>query len=60
MGYYTIVCDGYKDGPAKAVADKSYDIDVRDVESIVAMCKSENIDGIITFFLIYFSNKPQK
>lgn len=50
MGYYTVVCDGYKDGPAKAVADKSYDIDVRDVESIVAMCKSENIDGIITSF----------
>lgn len=46
-GYYTIVCDGYKDGPAKKEADKSYNIDVRNVEDIVEICKTENITGIM-------------
>ncbi len=40
-GIYTIVCDGYPDGPAKAFANKSYDIDIRDVDGVAAMCKSE-------------------
>ena len=46
-GYYTIVCDGYKDGPAKEFADKSYNIDVRDVDKIAEMCMVEEADGII-------------
>ena len=49
-GIYTIVCDGYPDGPAKAFADKSYDIDIRDVDGVAAMCKSEGADGIVTSF----------
>ncbi len=49
-GYYTIVCDGYKDGPAKLLADKKYDIDVRDVDGIVEMCLKEKVDGIIGSF----------
>ena len=36
-GIYTLVCDGYPDGPAKAFADKSYDIDIRDVDGVAAM-----------------------
>ena len=27
-GITTLVCDGYEDGPAKAIADRSYTIDV--------------------------------
>ena len=46
-GYYVIVCDGYKDGPAKKEADKYYNIDVRNVEDIVKICKKENITGIM-------------
>lgn len=46
-GYYTIVCDGYKNGPAKELADKSYTIDVRNVDQIAEMCVAENVDGII-------------
>ena len=49
-GYYTIVCDGYKDGIAKQYADKSYTINVRDTESIVQLCLEERIDGIVGSF----------
>lgn len=49
-GIYTIVCDGYKDGPAKAYADKAYDIDVRDEHAMAAMCIEEKADGIIGSF----------
>ena len=49
-GYYTVVCDGYKDGPAKAFADKSYCIDVRKTDEVAAVCKEEKIDGIIASF----------
>lgn len=49
-GIYVIVCDGYENGPAKKVADKSYTIDVRDSDAIAQMCKSEQVDGIIASF----------
>ena len=49
-GYYTIVCDGYPDGPAKAVADKAYTIDVRNVDAFAQMCVEEKADGIIGSF----------
>ena len=49
-GIYTIVCDGYKDGPAKAYADKAYDIDVRDEHAIAKMCIEEKADGIVGSF----------
>lgn len=29
-GYYTIVCDGYPDGPARKFADEAYQIPVTD------------------------------
>lgn len=49
-GYYTVVCDGYTDGPAKRYADKAYNIDVRDVDEIVKVCKEERINGIMGSF----------
>lgn len=49
-GYYTVVCDGYENGPAKAYADKSYCINVRDVEAVAKVCKEEKVDGIIASF----------
>ena len=49
-GYYTIVCDGYMNGPAKEYADKSYTVDVRNVDEIVKICKEENVDGIMGSF----------
>jgi len=50
MGIYTIVCDGYKNSPAKLQADTSYDIPVGDIDAIISMCKKEKVDGIITSF----------
>lgn len=49
-GYYTIVCDGYADGPAKKYADLSYHVDIRQVDEIVKICKTEKINGIIASF----------
>ena len=49
-GYYTVVCDGYPDGPAKAFADRSYDIDVREVDAIAEICRTERIDAITGSF----------
>lgn len=49
-GITTLVCDGYEDGPAKAIADQSYTIDVRDTDAIADVCKSEHVDGVISSF----------
>lgn len=49
-GIYTIVCDGYEDGPAKAHADKAYLEDVRHTDAIAEICKKEQADGIIASF----------
>lgn len=49
-GIYTICCDGYQDGAAKAVADKSYTIDIQQVDQVAQMCMDEKADGIITSF----------
>ncbi len=49
-GYYTIVCDGYPGSEGKKLADKAYDIPVDHTDEIAAMCRAEQVDGIITSF----------
>ena len=49
-GIYTIVCDGYENGPAKAHADKAYLEDVRHTDAIADICRDERADGIIASF----------
>ena len=49
-GYYTVACDGYSGGIAKGLADRAYTIDVRNTSEIVALCREERIDGIVTSF----------
>ena len=49
-GYYTIVCDGYPDGPARAFADENYVIAVTNIQAIADLCKEKKVDGIITSF----------
>lgn len=49
-GYYVIVCDGYDKKDVEQIADKTYDIDVRDVDKIANMCIAEKADGIIGSF----------
>ena len=36
-GYYTIVCDGYPDGPARQYADASYVIPVTDIDAVACV-----------------------
>lgn len=49
-GIYTIVCDKYINSPAKQTADKFYNIDVTHIDEIAAVCRMEQVDGIITSF----------
>lgn len=49
-GYYTIVCDGYPDGPARKFADENYIIPVTEISRIARLCTDKKIDGIITSF----------
>ena len=51
-GYYTIVCDGYPNGPAREFADEAFQIPVTDTEQIACLCRKKRIDGIITSFPI--------
>ncbi|MEE8716956.1 MAG: ATP-grasp domain-containing protein [Coriobacteriales bacterium] len=49
-GYRTFVADGYPDGPAKSHADAAYDVDVRDVDALVELAESLEVDGAIASF----------
>lgn len=49
-GYYTLVCDGYPDGPARPYADEDFVIPVTDIEKIARLCKEKKVDGILTSF----------
>lgn len=49
-GIYTLVCDGYPDGPARQFADENYVIPVTDIEKIAELCRERQVDGIITSF----------
>ena len=49
-GIYTIVCDGYKNGHAKNIADKFYDIDIRNTDEMARICIEEKADGIVGSF----------
>ena len=49
-GIHTIVCDGYADGPAKALADESYDIDPRKADEIAALCVRLGVDAAFGTF----------
>lgn len=51
MGVYTVVTDYLDSSPAKAVCDKSYKIDIKDIDGIVDMCRREHIDGVIQGYI---------
>lgn len=46
MGIYTIVTDYFPNSPAKKIADKAYDASTTDIETIEAIARKEQIDGI--------------
>lgn len=47
LGVYVIVADWLETSPTKASADKAYVLDIKDVDGIVAMAKSEQVDGVV-------------
>ena len=51
MGVYTVVTDWYEDSPAKALADKAFDISIADHETILSLIREERIDGVFTGFI---------
>lgn len=49
-GIATVACDGYSDGPAKALADERFDVSVYDHDAVAEVCRVTGVDGIITAF----------
>ena len=48
-GYYTIVCDGYPDGPARKFADEAFQIPVTDTDRLSLPRKRDRWDHHILF-----------
>lgn len=48
MGIYTIVVDNLPNSPAKKIADEGYDIDIKDVDAIVKLCRLKKADAVIS------------
>ncbi len=51
MGVFTIVTDNVPNSPAKRIADKSYDIDIYDIDRLENICRAEKIDGVLSCFI---------
>ena len=49
-GYYTIICDGYPEGPAREFADEQYTIRVDHIDEIAELCREKGVDAIITSY----------
>lgn len=48
MGVYTIVTDKDPKSPAKAFADKAYNLSTGDMQALIELAKREKIDGVFT------------
>lgn len=48
LGAYTVVIDNKEDSSAKKIADKSFTIDIYDINALLRLCASEGIDGVIS------------
>lgn len=48
-GIYVIVTDYLENSPAKEIADENYMISITDVEGIVDLCRSRNVDGVMNY-----------
>lgn len=51
MGLYTIVTDYLPNSPAKEIADKSYMLNITDLDGIAEMCRQEKIDAVLSTHL---------
>lgn len=50
MGFYTIVTDKAPGSPAKAVADKFYDVSTSDIDRLAEIAEAEGIHGVFNGF----------
>lgn len=50
MGFYTIVVDRDPDSPAKAHADKAFDISTDETERLAEISRTEEVGGVINAF----------
>lgn len=48
LDIYTVVTDNIKNSPAKKMANKSYCIDIFDMDALLKLCLDEEIDGVIS------------
>lgn len=48
LGVYTVVADYVEESSAKKIADKSYNIDIYDIDSLLKVCFDERIEGVIS------------
>lgn len=51
LGARVLVADYLENSPAKTIADKSFLLDIKDVDSIVSMCKLEGVDGVVSGYI---------
>ena len=53
LGVYTIVTDNLppENSPGKQIADEFWMLNIYDIDGIVAKCKEENVDGVISGWL---------
>lgn len=51
MGKETLVVDNIKNSPAKLISDYSYDIDVKEIDKLIALCKEQNVKAVISAYL---------
>ncbi len=51
LGVYVICTDPFPDSPAKKFADKCYPYDVKDIDILIELCKTERVDGVLNLCL---------
>ncbi len=49
-GCWTMVADGYSDGPARTFADESLLVDIRNHEAMVDLCRKQRVDMLVASF----------
>lgn len=49
LGYYTVLCDYLPDNPGQYISDSFHLVSTTDIEAVLKVAKSENIDGIVAY-----------
>lgn len=51
MGVYTIVTDNVPGSFCKTIADKSYDVNIYDMDGLKEICEKEKVDGVLSCYI---------